>query len=184
MAWDSAVPDAAIRLIKKYEGFESSPYVCPGNKLTVGYGHIVKDNKSYGGFTGKHIHRVYDVLDKRTTLNKQATSDLRKIFPDLINEEQASTLLIEDAAPMMKNALRLVHVKLNASQRAAICSFVFNLGVWNFEKSTLLKKLNNKDYRGAADEFLRWVHAGGQRLKGLERRRQEERELFLMKVVS
>jgi lysozyme len=58
-------------------------------------------------------------------------------------------------------------------------SFVYNVGAGNFAKSTLLKKLNNADYQGAANEFLRWNKAGGKVLNGLTRRRDAERSLFL-----
>ncbi|MCD9436513.1 lysozyme, partial [Klebsiella pneumoniae] len=45
--------------------------------------------------------------------------------------------------------------------------------------STLLKKLNAGDIKGAADEFLRWNKSGGKVLNGLTRRREAERALFL-----
>jgi lysozyme len=32
-----------INIIKKFEGFMPRPYLCPGNVLTIGYGHTGKD---------------------------------------------------------------------------------------------------------------------------------------------
>lgn len=58
-------------------------------------------------------------------------------------------------------------------------SFVYNLGAANLASSTLLKLLNRGDYQGAADQFSRWVNAGGKRLGGLVKRRAAERVLFL-----
>lgn len=52
-------------------------------------------------------------------------------------------------------------------------------GETNLANSTLLKKLNAKDYKGAAAEFLRWNKAGGKVLNGLVKRRNAEMELFL-----
>jgi len=50
----------------------------------------------------------------------------------------------------------------------------------NGQPSTLLTKLNAKDYAGAADEFPRWCHgAGNTPLGGLITRRGRERALFL-----
>jgi lysozyme len=72
-----------------------------------------------------------------------------------------------------------VHVPLTQNQFDALVSFVFNLGVGNFRTSTLLKKLNAGDNDGAAQEFGRWIHAGGKALPGLVRRREAERALFL-----
>ncbi|WP_335876684.1 lysozyme, partial [Acinetobacter baumannii] len=51
----------------------------------------------------------------------------------------------------------------------------------NLANSTLLKKLNKGDYQGAADQFLVWNKAGGKVMKGLVRRREAERALFLKK---
>ena len=58
-------------------------------------------------------------------------------------------------------------------------SFIYNEGAGAFEKSTLLKKLNNGDKKGAADEFDKWVYSKGKVSKGLVGRRQREKELFL-----
>lgn len=61
----------------------------------------------------------------------------------------------------------------------ALVSFAFNVGTHAFEISTLRRKLNREEYLDAADEFLRWVYAGGRKLRGLVRRREAERALFL-----
>lgn len=58
-------------------------------------------------------------------------------------------------------------------------SFSFNLGTGALRTSNLLAKLNTGDILGAANEFDRWVYAGGQVLCGLVRRRAAEKALFL-----
>lgn len=65
------------------------------------------------------------------------------------------------------------------STRAALGSFVYNVGVGNFESSTLLRKAKAGDMVGACNELPRWVYAGGRKLNGLVRRREAERELCL-----
>lgn len=72
-------------------------------------------------------------------------------------------------------------VPLSQNQFDALVSLVYNIGETAFSNSTLLKKLNAKDYQGAADQFPRWNKGGGQVLKGLVRRRADERDLFLKK---
>jgi len=76
-----------------------------------------------------------------------------------------------------------VKVALTQNQFDALVSFVYNLGVEAFRTSTLLRKLNNADYRGAAAEFKRWKNAtvNGKltELAGLVRRRKSEEQLFL-----
>lgn len=102
----------------------------------------------------------------------------------VISPSQAVELLKEDLKDAEADVDRLVKVQINPSQRAALVSFVFNLGGTNFAKSTLLRKLNAGDYAGAAEEFGRWVNAGGQRLPGLVRRREAEKKLFLSPAKS
>lgn len=98
---------------------------------------------------------------------------------DVIDEAQAASFLREDIAESESAVNSLVKAPLKQNQFDALVSFVFNLGSGNFHSSTLLKKLNAGDYAGTADELLRWVHAGGQRLPGLVRRREAERNLFI-----
>ena len=74
---------------------------------------------------------------------------------------------------------RHVQVKLTQEQYDALTALVFNIGPGAFARSTLLKRLNEGQCRVAADEFLKWVYAGGKRLRGLGNRRAAERELFL-----
>jgi lysozyme len=73
----------------------------------------------------------------------------------------------------------LVDPEMKPKTHAALTSFAYNVGVGAFQRSTLLKKLNDGDLSGACAELDRWVYAGGQRLNGLIRRRAEERQLCL-----
>lgn len=98
---------------------------------------------------------------------------------DVITEEQAEKFLDEDMAEAYACVDSLVKVPLHYHQRDALCSFVFNLGCTKLKNSTLLKKLNKKDYVGAANEFTRWVYGAGVVMPGLVKRRKEEKALFL-----
>ncbi|GHB12561.1 lysozyme [Modicisalibacter luteus] len=72
-----------------------------------------------------------------------------------------------------------VTVPIAVETRAALVSFVFNVGAGALKNSTLLRKVNTGDNEGACNELPRWVYAGGERLRGLVRRRAAERELCL-----
>ena len=96
-----------------------------------------------------------------------------------ITQQQADELLVTDLTEFERGVKSLVIVPINDNQLGALVSFAYNVGIGALQKSTLLKKLNAKDYQGASNEFLRWNKAGGKELKGLTLRRQAERELFL-----
>ena len=95
-----------------------------------------------------------------------------------ITEEEAIAFLREDLQIFEQAVERNVEVELDDNQFSALVSFTFNLGEQNLKVSTLLRKLNEHDYEGAAAEFKRWNKAGGVRMAGLVRRRLSERNLF------
>jgi len=96
-----------------------------------------------------------------------------------ITQLQAEELLKQDLNYFEQSVTTLVKVPLTENQFAALVSFTFNVGVGAFSESTLLRLLNQKDYRAAADQFQRWVNGGGKEMAGLVRRRTSERILFL-----
>lgn len=95
-----------------------------------------------------------------------------------ITAEQAQRDLADNIAGSEYVVNRVVTVPLTQGQFDACVDFVFNLGSGNFQSSTLLRKLNNKDYAGASAEFLKWNHAGGVVVEGLTKRRLAEQALF------
>lgn len=143
-----------LELIKKFEGFSSTPYICPAGYWTIGYGHRINYNED--------IHGSMDIFKKQGVLQSYAEDLLKQ---DLISAERAVNKLITST--------------LNENQFSALVSFVFNLGSGRLQSSTLRMKLNRGDYEGAADELLKWTKGGGRTLKGLVARRTEERRLFL-----
>lgn len=95
--------------------------------------------------------------------------------------EQAKEYFAHDLKRFESSVNNLVKVPLSQNQFDALVSLTYNIGSGNFASSTLLKKLNAKDYQGAADQFPRWNKAKGKVLNGLTRRRAAERALFLKK---
>ena len=109
----------------------------------------------------------------------------------VITEKEAENLLKKDLRKFeskLNYSLEHDNVSLNQNQFDACISFIFNLGFSAFIFSTLYKKLKQKDYAGAGEEFTKWVYITktdpktGERfkvkLKGLETRRKAEQELF------
>jgi len=97
----------------------------------------------------------------------------------VITEAQAEDLLKRDLNRFERAVNDLVTVPLTDDQFSALVTFAYNVGEGALADSTLLRLLNQGDYRGAADQLLRWDKAGGQALAGLTRRRRAERALFL-----
>jgi len=61
----------------------------------------------------------------------------------------------------------------------AMVSLTYNIGIGNFRKSTVLRKFNAGDFKGAAEAFMLFVKADGKVMKGLINRRSDERDMFL-----
>lgn len=145
----SHINSDGLTIIKHFEGLELRAYQDSVGVWTIGYGHTA------------------------------AAGPPSVSAGQTITEAEAESILKKDLE-LFENGVRdLVKVPVNSDQFSALVSFSFNVGLGALADSTLLRKLNAGDYQGAADEFPRWVKAGGQTLPGLVRRRDAERALFL-----
>lgn len=97
---------------------------------------------------------------------------------DEISASEAEQLLVEDLTAIANDLSRLVNVPVSDGQYIALLSLAFNIGATALKKSTLLSLLNHKRYDEAAEQFDKWIYAGGKESEGLKRRRAAERELF------
>jgi lysozyme len=95
-----------------------------------------------------------------------------------ITEAEAVDVLDVDLDECEEDVLNLVKQPLSQGQFDACVSLVFNMGSGNFRKSTLLKRLNKGDYKGARDAFDLYVNSGGEFMRGLQRRRDGEQVLW------
>lgn len=93
-----------------------------------------------------------------------------------INDVEAENILKSDLQKFEDRVERLVKVPLTDNQFAVLVSFDFNTGA--LHKSTLLKKLNAGDYDAVPLELMKWVNAGGKKVKGLVNRRSAEAGLW------
>lgn len=141
------VTNAGLALIKRFESFSSTVYVCPAGYPTIGYGHVVREGE-------------------------------RERFANGVDENEAEDLLRRDAGIAERAVLRLIAVPLTDGQFDALASFVFNVGGGALQRSTLRRKVNREEHALVPAEFLKWVWAGGRKLKGLVRRREAEAILY------
>jgi GH24 family phage-related lysozyme (muramidase) len=101
---------------------------------------------------------------------------------DVITKAKAEELLKSELHRFEVGVEELVTVGVNQHQFDALVSFSYNLGLGTLKNSTLLKLVNGRDFKEAAKEFDKFVHAGGNVLKGLVTRRNDEQALFLKAV--
>lgn len=131
-------------------------------------------------YEGLRLH-AYQDSDGVWTIGWGHTGDVQA--GDVITAHQAEVLLAADVAVAEAAVRRLVTAPLTQGQFDALVSFVFNLGAGRLKGSTLLTKLNARDYAGAAAEFGRWTKGtvAGRKvtLPGLVKRRAAERAMFV-----
>lgn len=96
---------------------------------------------------------------------------------DKITEQRAEELLREDLRIFENYVNNNVFLPLNQNQFDALVSFAFNCGVGN-----LRKLVRNRDLGQIADAIVLYNKGGGKVLKGLKKRREEERKLFCTAV--
>jgi len=143
------VPQAAIELAKRFEGFHrvpkndpsrAHPYICPAGYWTIGYGRLCKPE-----------------------------------HPP-ISRDQAEIFLREDLHTALAATLRLCPALAAEPEGrlAAIVDFTFNLGAGRLQTSTLRRRINQRDWASTAKELSRWVYGGGKILPGLVSRRKAE----------
>ena len=96
---------------------------------------------------------------------------------DKTTPERALVQLLESTEKHADAIRQCIHVPLYQHEFDAYISLAYNIGTGAFCRSTLVKKLNAKDYAGACEEIKRFNRAGGKVLPGLTRRRQKEYRL-------
>lgn len=92
---------------------------------------------------------------------------------------QAEAALLEGVRELGRDVQACCKRVLEPYERAALVSFAYNVGIGALRNSTLLRLLNAGETKQAADQFLRWNRAAGKVMRGLTKRRQAERQLFL-----
>ena len=144
-----------LDIIKEFESFRVKAYLCPSGIPTIGYGSTYYPD-------GKKV----TLQDKEITEQKAF-----EILEFIANKDFGS------------NINKVVKVPLNQNQFDALVSFAYNIGNGNFNISTLLRWLNQGNYKEASMQLLRWDKSKGIVLNGLTKRRKSEKALF-DKVIS
>ena len=151
----------AIKVIKHHEGVRQRPYRCPALLWTIGVGHVMYPTQ--GNLT----------IDKRNDV--QLKEEDNRVF----SMEEVDGILESDLLRFERGVEWFIPVPLTQGQFDALCSFAFNVGLGTLQRSTLRQKALRGDMEGAAEELLKYCMASGKVLKGLQKRRIDEKQLFL-----
>lgn len=131
------------------------------------------------GFIAKHEGTRQEAYLDSVGVPTICTGSTRNVFlGQKATLAECEQRLQEDSTYAGRAVARHVQVKLTQAQYDALVSFVFNVGGGAFSRSTLLRKINAGECHAAAQEFHRWVFAGGVRLRGLVTRRAAEAALW------
>lgn len=147
------INQAGLDLIKEFEGFRAQTYDDGVGVLTIGYGTTAAADVGIRPRPGMTVTQE----EAEWYLQKALTKFAQQIKPQI-------------AAP------------INENEFAAFMSLAYNIGPTAFAKSSALRHFNAGDKAKAAKAILLWNKAGGKVLKGLVRRREAERKLFLTPV--
>lgn len=144
------INSAALDLIKQFEGFRPAAYKCPAGIWTIGYGTTAAAGVGIAPTQGM-----------------------------VISEDEAAFYLKKGVEKFAEQITSAITAPVNGNEFGAFVSLAYNIGPAAFLKSSALRLFNAGDKKGAANAFLLWNKAGGKTLKGLVRRREAERALFL-----
>lgn len=143
------VNKAGKDLIKRFEGCKLKAYKCPAGLWTISWG---------------------------LTFYPDGTKVKEG---DVITQQQAEDYFNAIVDDFAKKVDALIKSNVSENNFSALVSFAYNVGMGNFQRSTLLRKVNaNPKDTTIRAEFMKWTRANGEVLKGLVRRREAEAKLY------
>jgi lysozyme len=147
-----------LNLLEQWEGFKLKVYKDSAGLPTIGVGHLLTKSELTSG----------KIVIKGVTIK----------YAGGLTNQQVIDLLAQDVAPVGQVVTKAVTVPLTQNQFDALVSFAFNVGNAAFTGSTLLKVLNQKQYKEVPTQLLRWTRSGGKVVPGLVNRRENEIKLW------
>lgn len=151
------INQASLDLIKEFEGFRAEAYKCPANIWTIGYGTTARAGVGIDPKPGMKISKA-----------------------------DAEEYLRRSVVKFAAQVERMITQGANENEFGAFVSLAYNIGPLAFSKSSALRHFNAGNKEAAANAILAWnkatVNGRKQVLRGLQRRREAEKALFLAPV--
>lgn len=111
-------------------------------------------------------------------LGHQIQPNESDLMSALLNDEQVLEIFKKDIEGIRTSMNKVIKVPINKNQQLALLSLRYNIGGLAFDKSTLLRRLNERNYSDASMRFAEWRLSEGKINQGLVNRRERERQLF------
>ena len=162
---------AGAAVMHQFEGYRQRPYLCPSHIWTTGFGHVLYQQQIRLPIT-RSPERQVPMIRKEYPLRPEDN----RVF----SKDEIDALFEADVAVFERGVLRLAPA-LDGHQGAfdACVSFSYNVGLGNFQRSSVRMKVQREDWEGAAKSLMLWTKGGGRVLPGLVRRRQAEAALMV-----
>jgi lysozyme len=144
------ISQQGLDLIKHFEAFSPTVYICAAGWPTIGWGHVVLKSEDFSA--GITQAQGEELLAK----------DVERMEHHVLRLTPANRRILDQG------------------QFDALVSFAFNLGQSAYERSTLRQCVLAGHDDLVPDQFMRWVYGGGRKLKGLIRRRAAEAKLYML----
>ena len=129
------------------------------------------------GLEGVRYKPYQDVIGVWTVCYGHTGKDI--MLGKTYTESECRALLNKDLNMVANQIDPYILKPIPETMHGALYSFAYNVGAGNFKTSTLLRKINQGDTKGACEQLRRWTYAGGKKWKGLVTRREIEREVCL-----
>ena len=152
---ESVVPPQCLDIIAEFEGFRSSPYLCPAGIPTIGYGNTFYSDG-----------RKVSMSDPAIT-----EAEGRVMLADICEKDFWNVLT--NTIPFWE--------ELNDNQRSALTSFAWNLGAHFFGNpgfNTISAVLRDRAWQEVPGALLLYINPGSAFEAGLRRRREAEGRLW------
>ncbi len=155
----------ATALLHHFEACSLTSYLCPAGKWTIGWGNTFYED---GRPVGPH-----EVIS-------QSRAD--ELFGAIVRRFEAAVEAKTAGSMGQTSPAHGSMGQTSPAQFGAMVCLAYNIGITAFDRSTVLRQHRAGNHAGAADAFLAWNKSNGRVLRGLTRRRQAERLLYLNRL--